>query len=227
MKTINVKKENRNKGKTKKETIKNNKNTHNIKINKKDNNFNSKIKENKKDEKEINNSDRPEDISDYISIDEYNKNEFIDLNSKITNEAIEEVEEAKEVSELRQSSEFYNNMSNSKSNQQQLNPGSIKDISKKSTYNTKNQSINRCLTLQNKDILTNNKKIISKIKNKRMTQNDSLYINVLSTNSMINNINKHLKIPKPIQINNYLDLTQNNKNNKDNKKNLFIKKNYY
>ena len=40
------------------------------------------------------------------------KNNYKYLGRKITNEAIEEVEEAKEISELRQSSEFYNNISN-------------------------------------------------------------------------------------------------------------------
>ena len=56
-----------------------------------------------------------EDIADYINIDEkdYNLN-YININKKIVNEAIEEVEEAKEVSEIKQPSEIMIHVSNSK-----------------------------------------------------------------------------------------------------------------
>ena len=78
------------------------------------------IKEEEKKDKD-NDCERPEDISDYINIDnidEEDYNNYKTLNGKIENEAIEEVEESKETSELRQSSEFYNNsdISGSKSN---------------------------------------------------------------------------------------------------------------
>ena len=55
----------------------------------------------------------PEDISDYINVNEkeYNLN---DMNKITTNEAIEEVEEAKEMSELKQPSEIMSLVSNSK-----------------------------------------------------------------------------------------------------------------
>ena len=55
----------------------------------------------------------PEDISDYINVNEkeYNLN---DMNKITTNEAIEEVEEAKEMSELKQPSEIMSLISNSK-----------------------------------------------------------------------------------------------------------------
>ena len=238
MKIIEAKKEYQNNGKTKKVMNNNKKNTNNnikIKEDNKCNKLDSKNethKENKKDEKDLkendsnNNNNRPEDIFDYINIDDYNKIEFKDSNCKITNEAIEEVEEAKEVSELRQSSEFYNNVSNLKSSRKELKTCSNRSIvHNKAKNNIKIKSINRCLTLENKDIMRKNKKIISKIKNKKESKKNSLNINVLSSNSLIGNTNKHLKIIPSIHSNNYLDLTINNYKRK-NKLLFFIKKNY-
>ena len=72
-----------------------------------------KLNEKEKENKEIN-YEKPEDISDYININEQENDNYKNLNDKITNEAIEEVEEAKEASELKQqSSEIYNNLSQS------------------------------------------------------------------------------------------------------------------
>lgn len=237
IKKLNNKNEYQNKEKSfnsKKEIINNSINEHE-KIYVKDNSLNSSLlnyKDNKKekDEKEINN-ERPEDISDYISIDEYNKNEYKDLNGKITNEAIEEVEEAKEVSELRQSSELYNNISNTQSSQKQIKTCSFKDIgTKKNIYNEKKieikKKINRSLTLQNKDISNKNKKISSKIKKKKILKNNSLHINVFSSkDSKIIKDYRNIRITRPMKINSYLNLTD--KNSKHNKDNIFIKKNIY
>jgi hypothetical protein len=159
-------------------------------------------------------------------MDDYNKIEFKDLNCKITNEAIEEVEEAKEVSELRQSSDFYNNMSNLKSSRKELKTCSNRNIIPNKTKNQiQKKSINRCLTLENKDILRKDEKIISKIKKKKENKKNSLYINVLSSNSLISKNNKHLKIIPPFHSNNYLDL-KNNNYKRNNKLIYLIKKNF-
>ena len=63
----------------------------------------------------INNEEnkKPEDISDYLNIDEKEYvNNYIIKNKKITNEAIEEVEEAKEMSGLKQPSDILSPQSN-------------------------------------------------------------------------------------------------------------------
>lgn len=61
------------------------------------------------------NNQKPEDITDYINIDEKEYNDkYLVKERKVTNEAIEEVEEAKEMSELKQNSEKASPISNSK-----------------------------------------------------------------------------------------------------------------
>ena len=153
-----------------------------------ENKDNIKNKENKefKNNKENKNNiegkkeEKPEDISDYINIDEkdYNNN-YTDLNGKITNEAIEEVEEAKEVSEMRQSSEFCSNISNSKSSNKSSKMLSIKDIGNQK-YGKERiiNKFNRCLTSKNKGKLNNIKKVFSK-------KNNSFGINMPNSNDSL------------------------------------------
>ena len=81
------------------------------------NDENLKVEQNNKDSNEIKNSEteKLEDIRDYLNIEgnEFDNN-YKDNDGKITNEAIEEVEEAKEMSELKQPSEIMSFHSNSK-----------------------------------------------------------------------------------------------------------------
>ena len=78
-------------------------------------NENLKVIQNNKGINLINNEEnkKPEDISDYLNIDEKEYvNNYIIKNKKITNEAIEEVEEAKEMSGLKQPSDILSPQSN-------------------------------------------------------------------------------------------------------------------
>ena len=195
------------------------------------NNKENKKNNEKKNENNLieNNIEKPEDISDYINIDEkeYNNN-YQNLNRKITNEAIEEVEEAKEVSEL-QSSEFYNNISNSRSSNKNKKIFSIKDIGNKK--DDKTILFNKCYTLDNQYKSNKKKIMISKIRNKKITKNNkSVNINVLDSNdsSRINE-NKTLKFSK--NINNTPNTSSNNTirelGNKTTKDSLLIKKNNF
>lgn len=185
-------------------------------------------KEEKKD-KEIG-FERPEDISDYINIDnlenidEQDNKKYKTLSGKIENEAIEEVEEAKEASELRQSSEFYNNISGSKSNPKK----NMKDIwIKKNIYpkketNKKNQDNNilfsKYLTFNKKEMNNKNNKIISKIGYKKTKKNLSPYKSILNSNVSINS-NEH-KNTMNYEIPDYCF-------NKSDRDNLIYKKNYH
>ena len=159
-------------------------------------------KDNKKEEKD-NNNEKPEDISDYINIDEQFNNK--NLNLKITNEAIEEVEEAKEVSEIRQSSEFYTN---------ELSSENRKQIFQKKEINK--CLINKCLNYDNKEISNNNKKIISKRKSKKIIKFNSLKIKDLTPNDSNRSSSKKI----------YNKTTNNSINNKNNKDNLSKKGKY-
>ena len=118
IKKINVQKENNIK------KIQNNQIDNYLKINNQNkvvknnlNDENLKVEQNNKDSNEIKNSDteKPEDIRDYLNIEgnEFDNN-YKNNDGKITNEAIEEVEEAKEMSELKQPSEIMSFHSNSK-----------------------------------------------------------------------------------------------------------------
>lgn len=212
----------------------------------KDNRKNKENKENKefkKNEESKNNIEgkkveKPEDISDYINMDEKDYNNYYkDLNGKITNEAIEEVEEAKEVSELRQSSEFFNNISNSKSSNKSNKILSIKDIENKKDGKEKFiNRFNRCLTSKNEEKLNGKKKVISKKGNKKKEKNNSLNINMFNSNDSLRiNNNKSLRISKNIIINNDHETITVSKINKKNselndkisKENLSVKKGKY
>ena len=150
------------------------------------------IKEEKKDKE--NGCERPEDISDYISIDnigEQDYNNYKTLSGKIGSEAIEEVEEAKEASELRQSSEFYNNISSSKSNPKK-NMKDIwikKNIYQKKDSNNKNEDNNslfsKYLTFNKKEMNNKSNQIISKIAYKKSKKNISQYKKTLYFNVSI------------------------------------------
>ena len=154
------------------------------------------IKEEKKDKE--NGCERPEDISDYISIDnigEQDYNNYKTLSGKIGSEAIEEVEEAKEASELRQSSEFYNNISSSKSNPKK-NMKDIwikKNIYQKKDSNNKNEDNNslfsKYLTFNKKEMNNKSNQIISKIAYKKSKKNISPYKKTLYSNVSINSNN--------------------------------------
>ena len=80
-------------------------------------NENKKIIEKNEEKNKLKNEEEEklEDIADYINIaqEDYNLN-YININKKIVNEAIEEVEEAKEMSELKQPSDLMIHVSNSK-----------------------------------------------------------------------------------------------------------------
>ena len=186
--------------------------------------------------------EKPEDISDYINMDEKDySNNYKDLNGKITNEAIEEVEEAKEVSELRQSSEFFNNISNSKSSNKSKKILSIKDIGNQKDGKEKFiNKFNRCLTSKKEeklnDKLNDKKKVISKRGNKKKQKNNSLNINIFNSNDSLRiNNNKSLRNSKIIIINNdneTINISKiNSKNNELNdiisKENFSLKKGQY
>ena len=186
------------------------------------------LKNNKeREEEEINNNnEKPEDISDYINIDEQYNNIYKDLDLKITNEAIEEVEEAKEESDLRQSSLFYNNISNSKSNPKNKeytinNIGNRKDLFKKKEVNK--ILINKCLTLKNKEISNKSKKI-----NKKIIKNNSLHRNAFTPNVAIKSSdNRNLRYSHKINITSNNSIINKNKNKNsylinNSKKNLNI-----
>ena len=183
------------------------------------------IKEEEKKDKD-NDCERPEDISDYINIDnidEEDYNNYKTLNGKIENEAIEEVEESKETSELRQSSEFYNNsdISGSKSNLKK----NMKDIwTKKNIYQKKgsnkkiednNSLFSKYLTFNKKVIYNKSNKIISKIGYKKCKKIFKISIN---SNITINS-NDH-KNTMNFEIQDYFY-------NKSDRNNLIFKKNYY
>ena len=181
-----------------------------LKSYKKKNMLDSKIMEVNKNEK-IDNDEKPEDISDYINIDKniYNEN-YTDLNQKNTNEAIEEVEEAKEASDIKQSLDYYNNMSSSEDN---LN------------YNTKfsKEDINRVYSFKNKNILNRKEKIIHKLKNFKYSKNIIFPIKILdskeslrSNDNIINKTNENLSSTSKdnfiLKSNYYLFKLMNSKN---------------
>jgi hypothetical protein len=199
---------------------------------KKENEVIMRKEENKEDTKEEkkdkdNDCERPEDISDYINIDnidEEDYNYYKTLNGKIENEAIEEVEEAKEASELRQSSDFYNNISNSKSNPKKnlkdiwikKNIYQKKESNKKDEYN--NSLFSKYITFKKKEMYNKNNKIISKIGYKKSIKNISLYKNSLNSN-VSKNSNAHKN-----EMNFEISDCYFNKSDVDNS---IFKKNYY
>ena len=184
-------------------------------------------KEEEKKDKDNNGCERPEDISDYINIDNFDEedyNNYKTLNGKIENEAIEEVEEAKEASELRQSSEFYNNISGSKSNLKK-NKNDIwtkKNIYQKKGSNKKiednNSLFSKYLTFNKREIYHKSNKIISKIGYKKSKKNICSYKSSLNSNITINS-NDH-KNTMNFETPDYFF-------NKSNRDNLKFKKNYH
>lgn len=203
-----------------------------------------------------NNDENPEDITDYININEqYYSNNYNNSNGKITNEPIEEVEEGKEESEQIQSSEFHPNIiSNSKNNQNKNKALLIKDIKIQKNKLSKNSVtqkseekhaiLNRCKTIKNKENSYKNRKLILKDKKiKKNTQKNNLnYIEFKLSNDNIKDSQIYLKTDyainnnNSIKKNNYLGIIKlddrkkiklkPNKSNKSNKSDKPNKKNY-
>ena len=183
-------------------------------------------KEEEKKDKD-NGCERPEDISDYINIDnidEEDYNIYKTLTRKIENEAIEEVEEAKESSELRQSSEFYNNISGPKSN---LKKNTKHIWTKKNIYQQKgsnkkiednNSLFSKYLTFNKKEIYNKSNKIISRVGYKKSKKNFSSHKSSLNSDVTINS-NEH-KTTMNFEIPDCFF-------NKSNRDNLIFKKNYH
>ena len=184
--------------------------------------------ETKEEKKDIDNGcERPEDISDYIdidNIDEQDYNNYKTLSGKIENEAIEEVEEAKEASELKQSPEFYNNISGSKSNPKK----NMKDIwIKKNIYQKKESSkknednkslFSKYLTFNKKGMNNKNNRIISKLGYNKSKKNISPYKSSITSNASIN-LNDHKNIMN-FEMPDYCF-------NKSDRDNFIFKKNYH
>ena len=176
---------------------------------------------NKKDENK-NNPERPEDINDYINMDEkeYNEN-YKDLNTKIQNDAIEEVEEAKEVSELNHSSEYYNSISDFDSKRNYINTFSNKYIiNKKRLYEkqkSKEMILTRHLTFKNNILVNKREKLDNKKNNDKLFRNNTFNINSLNSKELLG-----------LGDNRYLMYSQNINNNLNtkNKDNMIFKNNY-
>lgn len=184
--------------------------------------------ETKEEKKDIDNRcERPEDISDYIdivNIDEQDYNNYKTLSGKIENEAIEEVEEAKEASELKQSPEFYNNISGSKSNTKK-NMKDIwfkKDIYQKKESSKKNEDnkslFSKYLTFNKKGMNNKSNRIISKLGYKKSKKNISPYKSSINSNVTINS-NDHKNIMNFEMLDYYF--------NKSDRDNLIFKKNFH
>jgi len=141
-------------------------------------NENLKVIQNNKGINLINNEEnkKPEDISDYLNIDEKEYvNNYIIKNKKITNEAIEEVEEAKEMSGLKQPSDI-------------LSPQSNKNKSKIIIKNIK--------PLKNIVIKTKNHKN-SNLKNDN-SKNKSIKISLIKKNKKKEEYSPPLKLITPV-----------------------------
>jgi len=190
-----------------------------------------KKEENKEDTKEEkkdkdNCFERPEDISDYINIENFDEQDYNykTLSGRIENEAIEEVEEAKEASELRQSSDFYNNISGSKSNPKKnmkdiwikKNIYQKKDSNRKNKDKDNNSLFSKYLIFNKKEMNNKNNKIISKIGYKKSKKNISPYKSSIYSNISINS-NDH-KNATNFEIPDYCF-------NKSDRDNLIFKKN--
>ena len=179
---------------------------------------NKNIKENiketdliKKEEGQI-----PEDISDYINVNEkeYNLN---DMNKITTNEAIEEVEEAKEMSELKQPSEIMSLVSNSKPSKSSAKNS---DLNKNKTE-LGNQKYNKLNLKNNCYKLSLNKRFQKKInvspRLKRIeigfpkyeSKHETSYKNIKKNYFKLNNIDI-IKYNNNNNIENYLIFEKNN-----------------
>ena len=158
----------------------------------------------------------PEDISDYINVNEkeYNLN---DMNKITTNEAIEEVEEAKEMSELKQPSEIMSLVSNSKPSKSSAKNS---DLNKNKTelgnqkYNKLNLKNNCCKLSLNKRF---QKKINVSPRLKRIeigfpkyeSKHETSYKNIRKNYFKLNNIDI-IKYNNNNNIENYLIFEKNN-----------------
>ena len=179
---------------------------------------NKNIKENiketdliKKEEGQI-----PEDISDYINVNEkeYNLN---DMNKITTNEAIEEVEEAKEMSELKQPSEIMRIVSNSKPSKSSAKNS---DLNKNKTE-LGNQKYNKLNLKNNCCKLSLNKRFQKKINvspglkrieigfPKYESKHETSYKNIRKNYFKLNNIDI-IKYNNNNNIENYLIFEKNN-----------------
>ena len=169
---------------------------------------NKKEKENENKKKNI---EKPEDISDYINTNEDNNYKIFEKN---TNEAIEEVEEAKESSELKQrSSDMPNNILKSISLKKNIKKFSIifgNKIDYLKKKEQKNYLFNKCLNLDNNESSDKIKKMIFKIKNHYFSKDNSLNLTDFFSYNSFNSIgNKNLKYYKNI-IHSYSNKSHNN-----------------
>ena len=158
----------------------------------------------------------PEDISDYINVNEkeYNLN---DMNKITTNEAIEEVEEAKEMSELKQPSEIMRIVSNSKPSKSSAKNS---DLNKNKTE-LGNQKYNKLNLKNNCYKLSLNKRFQKKInvspRLKRIeigfpkyeSKHETSYKNIRKNYFKLNNIDI-IKYNNNNNIENYLIFEKNN-----------------
>ena len=158
----------------------------------------------------------PEDISDYINVNEkeYNLN---DMNKITTNEAIEEVEEAKEMSELKQPSEIMSLVSNSKPSKSSAKNS---DLNKNKTE-LGNQKYNKLNLKNNCYKLSLNKRFQKKInvspRLKRIeigfpkyeSKHETSYKNIRKNYFKLNNIDI-IKYNNNNNIENYLIFEKNN-----------------
>ena len=153
---------------------------------------NDKISEKNNELNLIKNEDKQkiEDISDYININEIKKiTSYKNIEKNIANEAIEEVEEAKEMSMLKQPSELMNHVLNSKSSIKKSDINENKtDYLKKKFYKIKSKNKPNKLFLK-----------------KRMDEeiNFSSSLKSAEHNSLYNSIKKNNLKLKYIKIKNY------------------------
>ena len=158
----------------------------------------------------------PEDISDYINVNEkeYNLN---DMNKITTNEAIEEVEEAKEMSELKQPSEIMSLVSNSKPSKSSAKNS---DLNKNKTelgnqkYNKFNLK-NNCYKLSLNKRFQKNINVSPRLKRieigfpKYESKHETSYKNIRKNYFKLNNIDI-IKYNNNNNIENYLIFEKNN-----------------
>ena len=153
---------------------------------------NDKISEKNNELNLIKNEDKQkiEDISDYININEIKKiTSYKNIEKNIANEAIEEVEEAKEMSMLKQPSELMNHVLNSKSSIKKSDINENKtDYLKKKFYKIKSKNKSNKFFLK-----------------KRMDEeiNFSSSLKSAEHNSLYNSIKKNNLKLKYIKIKNY------------------------